>query len=398
MRMGIEPAEAGGLEPRFREILERALDGEELSVADGERLLQAEGEELRALVQVADEVRRRKVGDIVTYVVNRNINFTNICVGDCKFCAFKRDRGDQDAYTLTLEQISYKTREALDFGATEICMQGGLNPELKLEDYVAMLKAIRNVSTDIHIHAFSPAELNFIARHDGLPLKEVIETLLEAGLNSVPGTAAEILADRVRNIICPGKLSASEWQTTIKFCHSLGLPTTATMMYGHVETPREQAEHIALVREIQSGTQGFTEFVLLPFMHENTPLQQGGIVRGGPSGADNIRVHAVARLMLAGYVDNIQTSWVKLGPKVAQMMLNAGANDLGGTLLEENISRAAGAQIQMMAPQELERLIKEVGKNPRQRTTTYGVPQIGGNLMSARGSCKIVRASLTRAA
>ena len=386
------------LDPEFGEIVEKALEGTEITVEEGERLLRAEGRELHALALAADEIRHRRVGGIVTYVINRNINFTNICVGDCKFCAFKRNRGDRDAYALTLEQISYKTREALDFGVTEICMQGGLNPELKLKNYVAMLKAIRNVSTDIHIHAFSPAELNFIARHDELPLKEVIETLLDAGLNSVPGTAAEILADRVRDIICPGKLSSSEWQTTIKLCHRLGLPTTATMMYGHVETPRERAEHIALVREIQSETHGFTEFVLLPFMHENTPLQKGGIVRDGPSDADNIRVHAVARLMLAGCIDNIQTSWVKLGPKVAQMMLNAGANDLGGTLLEENISRAAGAQIQMMAPQELERLIREIGKTPRQRTTTYGVPQIGGNLISARGSCKIVRASLTRAA
>ncbi|MCJ7720567.1 MAG: 5-amino-6-(D-ribitylamino)uracil--L-tyrosine 4-hydroxyphenyl transferase CofH [Candidatus Hadarchaeum sp.] len=386
------------LDPKFCGIIEKALEGKEITVEECERLLHAEGRGLHALVLVADEVRRQRVGDVVTYVVNRNINYSNICVGDCKFCAFKRNRGDKGAYTLTLEQISDKTKEALNFGATEICMQGGLNPELTLENYVAMLKAIRNVSADIHIHAFSPAELNFIARRSGLSLKEVVETLLAAGLNSVPGTAAEILADRVRDIICPGKISSSEWQTTIKLCHRLGLPSTATMMYGHVETPREQAEHMALVREIQRETHGFTEFVLLPFMHEKTPLQRAGIVRDGSSGVDNIRVHAVARLMLAGYIDNIQTSWVKLGPKVAQMMLNVGANDLGGTLLEENISRAAGARIQMMAPRELERLIKEIGRIPRQRTTTYGTPQMGDSLMSARGSCRIARASLTRAA
>jgi 7,8-didemethyl-8-hydroxy-5-deazariboflavin synthase CofH subunit len=386
------------LDPEFCGIIEKALGGKEITVEEGERLLHADGRELHALVLVADEVRRRRVGDVVTYVVNRNINYSNICVGDCKFCAFKRNRGDKGAYKLTLEQISDKTKEALNFGATEICMQGGLNPELTLENYVGMLKAIRNVSADIHIHAFSPAELNFIAGQSGLSLKEVIETLLAAGLNSVPGTAAEILADRVRDIICPGKISSSEWQTTIKLCHRLGLPSTATMMYGHVETPREQAEHMALVREIQRETHGFTEFVLLPFMHENTPLQRACIVRDGSSGVDNIRVHAVARLMLAGYIDNIQTSWVKLGPKIAQMMLNVGANDLGGTLLEENISRAAGARIQMMAPQEFERLIKEIGRIPRQRTTTYGAPQMGGSLMSTRGSCRIARASLTRAA
>ena len=386
------------LDPKFCGIIEKALGGTEITIEECERLLHAEGRELHALVLAADEVRRQRVGDVVTYVINRNINYSNICVGDCKFCAFKRNRGDKGAYTLTLEQISDKTREALNFGATEICMQGGLNPELTLENYVAMLKAIRNVSADVHIHAFSPAELNFITRQSGLSLKEVIETLLVAGLNSVPGTAAEILADRVRDIICPGKISSSEWQTTIKLCHSLGLPSTVTMMYGHVETPREQAEHMALVREIQRETHGFTEFVLLPFMHENTPLQRESIVRDGSSGVDNIRVHAVARLMLAGYIDNIQTSWVKLGPMVAQMMLNVGANDLGGTLLEENISRAAGARIQMMAPHELERLIKEIGRIPRQRTTTYGTPQTGSSLMSARGSCRIARASLTRAA
>ena len=386
------------LDPKFCVIIEKALAGTEITADEGERLLHAEGRELRALVSAADEVRRRRVGDVVTYVVNRNINYSNICIGDCKFCAFKRNRGDEDAYTLTLEQISEKTKEALDFGATEICMQGGLNPELELENYISMLKAIRNVSADIHVHAFSPAELNFIASQSELPLKEVIETLLEAGLDSVPGTAAEILADRVRDIICPRKISSSEWRTTIELCHRLGLPTTATMMYGHVETPREQAKHMALVREIQRETHGFTEFVLLPFMHENTPLRRAGIVRDGASGVNNIRVHAVARLMLAGYIDNIQTSWVKLGPEVAQMMLSVGANDLGGTLLEENISRAAGARIQMMAPQELERLIKEVGRVPRQRTTTYGAPQMGGNLISAKGSCRMARASLTRAA
>jgi 7,8-didemethyl-8-hydroxy-5-deazariboflavin synthase CofH subunit len=386
------------LDPEFCEIIEKALRGTDITVEEGERLLRAEGMELCALVYAADEMRYRRVGDVVTYVVNRNINFTNVCVGDCKFCAFKRGRGESDAYTLTLEQISEKAKEALDFGATEICMQGGLNPELKLENYVAMLKAIRGVSPDIHIHAFSPAELNFIARQSGLPLREVIETLLDAGLNSVPGTAAEILSDRVRKIICPSKISSIEWRATVELCHRLGLPTTATMMYGHVETPRERAEHMALVREIQRETRGFTEFVLLPFMHENTPLQREGILCNGPSCADNIRVHAVARLMLAGYIDNIQTSWVKLGPKVAQAMLNAGANDLGGTLLEENISRAAGARMQMMTPRELERLIKEIGRIARQRTTIYSTLQTAGSLMSARGSCRMVRASLTRAA
>ena len=382
----------------FSEILRRALAGEELSVSDGERLLQAEGEELRELIAAADDVRWRRVGDVVTYVVNRNINFTNICVGDCKFCAFKRAAGDPDAYTLTLEQIAEKTREAVEFGATEICMQGGLNPELCLNDYVAMLRTIRDISADIHIHAFSPAELNFIAEHDGLPLEEVIENLREAGLNSVPGTAAEILVDRVRNVICPQKLSSERWVATIKLCHRLGLPTTATMMYGHVETLLERAEHMALLRDIQRETRGFTEFVLLPFMCENTPLWRERVVHDSPSSVDTIRTHAVARFMLAGRIDNIQTSWVKLGPKLAQAVLNAGANDLGGTLIEENISRAAGAENQVMWPHQLERLVLEIGRVPRQRTTTYGTIQTWGSPISVRRGCRIARASLTRAA
>jgi len=354
------------------EILDRAFSHEELSVADGERLLRAECEELQALVGVADEVRRRKVGDIVTYVINRNLNYTNICVGSCKFCAFRRSPDDHDAYVLTLEQIAAKVREALAFGATEICVQGGLHPGFGLENYLDMLRTIRKISSDIHIHAFSPAELDHIAKQEGLSIEEVIKTLRDAGLNSVPGTAAEILVDRVRDIICPKKISTSRWVEIIKTCHRLGLPTTATMLYGTVETPRERAEHLALIREIQHETWGFTEFVPLAFMPYNTPLWTDG-ERSPPSIVENLRVHAVARLMLAGYIDNIQTSWVKLGPRGAQLMLCAGANDLSGTLLEENITRAAGGKLQAMLPRELERLIRELGRVPRQRTTTYGL-------------------------
>lgn len=359
------------LDLEFREILDRALSGDKLSTTQGERLFRAEGEELPALVRTADEVRRRRVGEVVTYVVNRNLNFTNVCVGTCKFCAFRRSQGDPDAYVLTLEQMAAKVQEALAFGATEVCMQGGLHPEFGLENYLDMLRTIRKISPDIHIHAFSPAELNHIAEREGLSIEEVIKMLHNAGLNSVPGTAAEILVDRVRGIICPKKISTSRWVRIIKTCHRLGLPTTATMLYGHVETPRERAQHLALIRDVQRETRGFTEFVPLAFVPGNTQLQREGVVSSRPNLAENLRVHTVARLMLAGYIDNIQTSWVKLGPRGAQLMLCAGANDLSGTLLEENITRAAGGEQQVMMPKQLQRLILQLKRTPKQRTTTY---------------------------
>jgi 7,8-didemethyl-8-hydroxy-5-deazariboflavin synthase CofH subunit len=366
-RAATAPAETG-----FEEILRRGLAGEELSVGEGERLLRAEGEELQRLVHAADEVRRRKVGDIVTYVINRNINFSNVCLNNCKFCAFRRSPDDPDAYVLTLEQISGKVREALKFGATEVCIQGGLHPEFRLENYIAILRAVRSISESIHIHAFSPAELDHIARQEGLSIEDIIRTLRDAGLNSVPGTAAEILVDRVRKIICPKKISTSRWVDIIKTCHRLGLPTTATMLYGTVETPRERAEHLALIRDIQNQTGGFTEFVPLAFMPYNTPLWKDG-KRSPPSIPESLRIHAVARLMLAGSIDNIQASWVKLGPRGAQQMLKAGANDLSGTLMEENISREAGGRWQAMSPKQLEGLILEIGRVPKQRSTTYEI-------------------------
>ncbi|MDI6820082.1 MAG: 5-amino-6-(D-ribitylamino)uracil--L-tyrosine 4-hydroxyphenyl transferase CofH [Candidatus Hodarchaeaceae archaeon] len=355
-------------------ILDKALCNKDIDVKEATELFGVEGQELWLLAVTADELRHRAVGGIVTYVINRNINHSNICVGSCKFCAFRRSLGDPDAYVLTREQIAAKVREAVRFGATEVCVQGGLHPDFGLEDYLVILRAIRGVSRSIHIHAFSPAELDHISRQEGLSIEEVIKTLREAGLNSVPGTAAEILVDRVRGIICPKKLSSERWIGIIKACHRLGLPTTATMLYGHVETPRERAKHMEILREIQRETHGFTEFVPLSFMPHNTPLQRGGVVTDVSTGADDIRVHAVARLMLTGYIDNVQASWVKLGPKLAQVMLGAGANDLSGTLMEENISRAAGAQQQSMLPRQLERLILDMGRVPRQRTTTYGTP------------------------
>lgn len=378
-------------ELEFEEILERALAGEELTIKEGERLLWAGGPELRALVAVADEVRRRTVGDTVTYVVNRNVNFTNICVGSCKFCAFRRSLGDPNAYVLRPEQIQAKVQEALRFGATEVCIQGGLHPDFGLEGYIYILRAVRSVSPNIHIHAFSPAELDHISKQEGLRIEKVITGLRDAGLNSVPGTAAEILVDRVRTIICPKKISTGRWVEIVKACHRSGLPTTATVLYGHIEIPYEQAKHLAMIRDIQRETQGFTEFVPLGFMPRNTQLEREGIVTNPPSLAHGLRIHAVARLMLAGYVNNVQASWVKLGPPGAQLMLKAGANDLSGTLMEENISRAAGGEKQAMLPKQLERLIRNLGRIPKQRTTTYDI------ISNHRRIANISRASLTLA-
>lgn len=358
-------------EDGLRNVLEKALEGKELSVDEGERLLKCSGAELEALVETADRLRRRMVGDTVTFVVNRNINFTNVCWSGCKFCAFHRPPGSPEAFTLTPKQVTEKTREAVERGATEVCMQGGLNPSLGLTYYIDLLRAVRSVSEDIHIHAYSPAEINHVTQKEGLEVEEVIKVFQEEGLDSVPGTAAEILVDRVRSIICPNKISTERWKHTIKACHRLGLPTTSTIMYGHVETPRDISMHLVKLREIQKETGGFTELVLLPLVGDNTVLKEEGRVKK-TSPADHLRLHAAARLILTNYIENIQSSWVKLGPKLAQRTLNAGVNDLGGTLIEENITKAAGGQWgSKMEPRKIKQLIREVGRTPRERTTTY---------------------------
>jgi len=355
---------------RFGEILHHVFSGEDLSVEDGEFLLRSQDKRLQILTEAADEMRRSKVGEAVTYVKNRNINFTNICSGSCKFCAFQRSATDPEAYVLSLEQIESKVREALAAGATEVCVQGGLHPNFKLENYLEILRTIRKAAPDMHIHAFSPSEINHMAKNEGIDLEEVIKALRDNGLGSVPGTAAEILVDRVRSIICPHKITTDQWVRTIKTCHRLGLPTTATMMYGHVETTLELAQHMAVIRDIQKETDGFTEFVLLPFIPRNTRLNRE-LTLPSRSFDQDLRVHAVARLMLSGHINNIQTSWVKLGPDGAQRMLGAGANDLGGTLMEESITRAAGGELCAMDAEKLESLILGIGRTPRQRTTTY---------------------------
>jgi 7,8-didemethyl-8-hydroxy-5-deazariboflavin synthase CofH subunit len=358
------------IDPLVAAALERALSGRELGLREAVELLRAEGRELGLLLRAADLVRRGLVGEVATYVVNRNINHTNICTGTCRFCAFRRPPSHPQAYSLTPAQLGIKVREAVERGATEICLQGGLHPGLGLEDYLELVRTVKRISPYLHLHAFSPAELDHLSTKEGMPVEEVVKALKEAGLDSVPGTAAEILSDRVRRILCPAKIGTKRWVEVVKICHRRGIPTTSTMMYGTVETQEERAEHLLLLREIQRETGGFTEFVPLPVVPHHTELSSLGI--GAPSLEENLRLHAVARLVLAGYINHVQASWVKLGPGGASTMLLAGADDLGGTLFEENITREAGGRWgQEMTPLQLRSLILKAGRIPRQRDTLY---------------------------
>ncbi|AEA47610.1 5-amino-6-(D-ribitylamino)uracil--L-tyrosine 4-hydroxyphenyl transferase CofH [Archaeoglobus veneficus] len=315
--------------------------------------------------KLADELRKEAAGEEVTYVVNRNINFTDICVNSCRFCSFRNRRN----FLLSLDEIRRKVEEAVDYGCTEVCMQGGLHPNADLDFYISILDTVRDVSKSIHIHAFSPMEVLHAARMSGLHYEDVLKEMKRAGLNSMPGTAAEILDDSIRAKICPEKLSANQWVEIVKSAHRLGIPTTATMMYGHIETWEQRIRHIKLIREIQEETGGFTEFIPLPFMWRNNSL---GRVAKGSSGFEDLLVIAVARILLYPAIKNIQASWVKLGVKLAQAALFVGANDLGGTLMEENISKAAGSTSgEFLSVEELEAVIERAGRIPRQRDTLY---------------------------
>lgn len=321
---------------------------------------------------MADRARREQVGDRVTYVVNRNINFTNVCTNSCSLCAFRRPLGHPEAYTLDPGEVREKTREAADLGASEVCLQGGLNPKLGLEEYLGYLEAVRDASEDIHIHAYSPAEIDHMSRKSDLTVKETVKKLKSGGLDSVPGTAAEVLVDRVRQVICPDKVNSDRWEEIVRTCHEIEIPTTSTLLYGHIETPRDVSRHLCRLRRIQEDTGGFTEFVPLALSSENTELGRKDLARNlGPE--DHLRVHAAARLVLSGEIENVQASWVKLGPGLAARALEAGANDLSGTLMEENITLAAGGKIERMEPRELRDLAEGAGRVPRERTTTYDI-------------------------
>jgi len=359
--------------PTIRAILARALAGDELSVDEAETLLGTAGDDLAALVRTADVVRETDVGDDVTYVVNRNINFTNVCFVNCQFCAFKRQRWEEDAYTHGMDVVLGKVEEAIARGATEVCMQGGINPDMAPFTYRDILAEIKRRFPAIHVHAFSPMEIMYGARRTNMDYPAYIGMLREGGLGSIPGTAAEILDDEVREILSHKKVDVRTWIEIITTAHRLGVPTTSTVMYGHVETAGHVARHLDLMRRIQKETRGFTEFVPLGFIWENTKLYHDGKVTPQPKGLRDLRIYATCRLVLRGTIDNLQTSWVKLGHRLAQLSLRAGCNDFGGTLMEESISREAGADAgEYTSAEEIERLIRAMGRRPVQRTTLYG--------------------------
>jgi FO synthase len=354
---------------------ERDLNQEEIAL-----LFTARVTELSELCGVADGLRREVNGDEVTYVVNRNINYTNQCYFRCRFCAFSKGpkslnlRGDP--YLLDVAEVASRAREAWDKGATEICMQGGIHTRFTGESYLEYLRAVKEEVPEMHVHAFTPLEISQGAHTLGISIEEFLTQLKEAGLGTLPGTAAEILDDEIRKIICPDKVNTAEWSDVMRAAHALGLRSTTTIMFGHVEGPVNWARHLLVLRDIQAETGGFTEFVPLPFVHMGAPLFLQGRSRKGPTFAEAIKMHAVGRIALHGYIHNVQVSWVKMGTEGAKLCLEAGCNDLGGTLMNENISRAAGASHgQEMLPEDLERMVLEIGRVPRRRTTLYGTPE-----------------------
>jgi FO synthase len=368
-----------------------------LTDAQAIALLNADGPDLEALAGIADALRRDVIGDDVTYVVTRNINFTNVCYTGCRFCAFAQRRTDADAYTLSLQQIGDRAAEAWDAGATEVCMQGGIHPDLPGTAYFEIASEVKRRRPDLHVHAFSPMEVINGASRTGLPIREWLVRAQEAGVNSLPGTAAEILDDDVRWLLTKGKLPASVWIEVITTAHELGLRTSATMMYGHVDTPAHWVGHLRVIRSIQERTGGFTEFVLLPFIHTNAPIYLAGLARPGPTRRENRAVHAVSRLLLHGAIDSIQCSWVKLGDEGCRDVLQGGVNDLGGTLMEETISRMAGADHgSYKTISGMRAIVAPLGRPMRQRTTTYG--EVPAERIAAAavtdGVCASVRAGL----
>jgi FO synthase len=360
------------IRPEVSAALTRAQRGVVLDDEEALLLFDTTGVELEALATAADEVRAERVGDTVTYVVNRNLNFTNVCYTGCRFCAFAQRRDDPDAYNLSLEQIADRAEEAWQDGATEICMQGGIHPDLPGDYYFAVLDAVKGRVPDLHVHAFSPMEVVNGATRLGIGVREWLEEAKRRGLGSVPGTAAEILDDEVRWVLTKGKLPTAQWLEVITTAHALEIPTTSTMMFGHVDEPHHWVAHLKLLRAVQEETGGFTEFVPLPFVHQLAPIYLAGVARPGASWEDSRRVHAVARLLLAGAIDNVQLSWVKLGLDNAVALLQGGCNDLGGTLMEETISRMAGSEHGIrQTPESLRATAAAAGRPAAERTTAY---------------------------
>jgi FO synthase len=363
------------LTPEIRSALETvlvSLDGASLTREQALQLANCDGDDLLGLLVAANDLRAELAGNIVTYVVNRNINFTNICFVGCKFCAFSRGPREHDTYFLSLDQVAEKALEAWKIGAREVCIQGGLPHDLPPFYYRDILRAVKQAVPGMHCHAFSPMEIVYGVELTGMPLADYLQVLRDNGLDTLPGTAAEILDDQVRNVLSRNKLSTAQWREVITTAHRLGIRSTSTLMYGHVETPEHWVDQLLLLHEIQEQTGGFTEFVPLGFVHQNTLLFHQGLARSGPTIAEHLKIHALARVLLAGSINNIQVSWVKLNRKLSQLCLHAGANDYGGTLMEENISREAGATAgQYTSPDEFQALILEAGRIPAERNTTY---------------------------
>lgn len=364
-------------DPVIAQALNRALDEKEITVKEATEMYGARGLDFHLVGMTADELRRRRVGETVTFVVNRNINFTNVCIKQCGFCAFSRDFREEEGYFLPTEEIVRRAKEARSLGATEVCIQAGLPPDMDAGLYESICTAIKSEVPDIHIHGFSPEEVLYGATRSHTSIKEYLSRLRDAGVNTLPGTAAEILDQRIRDKISPGRITVDEWVSVIKTAHRLGINSTSTMMFGHVETHEDRVRHIAKIRDIQKETGGFTEFVPLNFIHSDAPMYKHRLHDGIQSGAGANEVmltHAIARIMLNNHINNIQMSWVKEGPKMSQVLLGWGANDFGGTLINESISTSAGSQYgQLLRPREIRRLVREIGRVPAQRTTSYKI-------------------------
>ena len=364
-------------DPIIVDILNNALSDKEISVKEGVELYNVDDVDFHLVGLVANEIRRKRVGDIVSYVVNRNINFTNVCIKQCGFCAFSRDFREEEGYFLPTEEIVKRAKEAYQVGATEVCIQAGLPPDMEGDVYEKICREIKKEIPDIHIHGFSPEEILYGATRSETTIEEFLKRMKEAGVGTLPGTSAEILNQELRDKISPGRISVVDWEKVIKTAHKMGINTTSTMMFGHLETIEDRVKHIVKLRDIQKETGGFTEFVPLDFVHSEAPMYKHqlheGIKQGG-SGNDVLLTHAISRIMLNNSIDNLQMSWVKEGQKMSQLLLMWGANDFGGTLINESISTSAGSEYgQLLKPKEIRRMIREIKRIPAERDTHYNI-------------------------
>mgnify|MGYP001217755086 CR=1 FL=1 len=364
-------------DPIISNILDRAIAEKEVSTKDALELFDAKGIDFHLVGMVADILRKRRVGDTVTYVVNRNINFTNVCIKQCGFCAFSRDFREEEGYLLPVEEITRRAKEAYQYGASEVCIQAGLPPDMDGHLYENVCREIKNQIPHIHIHGFSPEEILYGATRLAISPKDFLLRLKDAGVDTIPGTSAEILNQKLRDRISPGRITVDDWTNIIKTAHKLGIKSTSTMMFGHLETNEDKVNHISKIREIQKETGGFTEFVPLNFISSEAPMYKHQLYEGiknGANGNDVLLVHAIARIMLNNIIDNIQMSWVKEGHKFSQLLLKWGANDFGGTLINESISTAAGSEHgQLLKPKEIRHLVRDIDRIPAERNTTYDI-------------------------